>query len=159
MARSVLQFCVVAVDLGEMFGLAVTCERFEASKTQTVPAAHQPSEWDQLAFFCFFGLHWSSPESGDLWYKSGGSKETIWWCLQPTSPQNGHKSPVSSPVICTGGRRNSATVHSRGRGKEDWRPRRWLVAQRERRGAAFTRRWHQFGGTAKMVSALRHSMR
>ena len=38
----------------------------------------QPSEWGQIACFGYFGLHWSSPEYGDLRYNSGGSKETIW---------------------------------------------------------------------------------
>ena len=28
-----------------------------------------PSECDQTAFFSPFVLHWSSPKSGDLWYK------------------------------------------------------------------------------------------
>ena len=40
--------------------------------------SHQPAERDQTAVLTSLGLHWSSPESGDLWYKSGGSKETIW---------------------------------------------------------------------------------
>ena len=33
---------------------------------------------DQIAVFSSLGLHWSSPESGELWYESGGVKETIW---------------------------------------------------------------------------------
>jgi len=40
--------------------------------------SHQPAERDQTAVLTSLGLHWSSPESGDLWYKSGGSKETVW---------------------------------------------------------------------------------
>ena len=33
---------------------------------------HQPSEWEQIAFFNPLDLYWSSLESGDLWYKSSG---------------------------------------------------------------------------------------
>ena len=41
-------------------------------------------------FFRSLGLHWSSPESGDLWHKTGGSKETVWsrsegWLYRGTS--------------------------------------------------------------------------
>ena len=39
---------------------------------------HQPVACDQIAFFGFLGLDWSSLESGDLWYKSQVAKETIW---------------------------------------------------------------------------------
>jgi len=40
------------------------------------PAPARPL--NQIAFFSSLGLHWSSPESDDLWFKSGGSKETDW---------------------------------------------------------------------------------
>ena len=38
-------------------------------------------------------LYWSSPESGDLWYKSRQSKKTIWsycegwWCVVPDAEE------------------------------------------------------------------------
>ena len=44
-----------------------------------VAAIHQRSEWDHSAVFTSLDLYGSSPESGDLWYKSGNAKKTI--CL------------------------------------------------------------------------------
>ena len=41
---------------------------------------------DQIAVFSSLGLHCSSPESSNLWYKSGGSKEAIWSRNLPTNP-------------------------------------------------------------------------
>jgi len=47
--------------------------------------SHQISEWDQIASSNPHDLYWSSPESGDLCYKSGGQKTTVrshpsgWW--------------------------------------------------------------------------------
>ena len=52
--------------------------RREAPSSPRGSASHQPSEWDQIAFFSSLGLHWSSPESGDLRNTSGASKETVW---------------------------------------------------------------------------------
>ena len=46
---------------------------------------HQPSERNQIAFFLFLDLYWSSPKTGDLWYKSRQLKWTScspsagWW--------------------------------------------------------------------------------
>ena len=31
---------------------------------------YQPSAWDHIVSFDSLDLYWSSPESGDLWYKS-----------------------------------------------------------------------------------------
>ena len=42
----------------------------------------QPAACDQIAFFSFLGLHWSSSESGDLWYKSQVANETIWFRVE-----------------------------------------------------------------------------
>ena len=38
---------------------------------------HQPSEWDQIAFFSSLAFQWSSPDSSDLWYKSRQLKKTV----------------------------------------------------------------------------------
>jgi len=38
---------------------------------------HQPSERDKIACFSHLDLYWSWPESGDLWYKSGGSQKKV----------------------------------------------------------------------------------
>ena len=40
--------------------------------------SHGFTNKSQNAFVCCVSLHSSSPESCDLWYKSGGSTETIW---------------------------------------------------------------------------------
>ena len=36
-----------------------------------VPLYHQPSQWGQIACLYPLGLYWFSPESDDLWYRSG----------------------------------------------------------------------------------------
>ena len=35
---------------------------------------------DQIGLFSATGWRWRSPESDDLWFTSGGSKETVWSC-------------------------------------------------------------------------------
>ena len=42
---------------------------------------HQPSERNQIAFFLFLDLYWSSPKTGDLWYKS---KRLKWTSCSPS---------------------------------------------------------------------------
>ena len=54
-------------------------EALRSACTHTPETCHQPSEWDQIAFSSFLDLYWSSPESGDLWRTSGGSKKSV--CL------------------------------------------------------------------------------
>ena len=38
---------------------------------------HQPSSRSQIFFLVLCDVHWGSPESGDLWYKSRGAKNVI----------------------------------------------------------------------------------
>jgi len=79
--------------------------------------------------FIFLGVCWSSPESGDLWYRLGSSKETICGLVvsvrraldcktrprmaggeaSTTSPQSAINSPRLLLSVCTGACRNLAT--------------------------------------------------
>ena len=85
----------------------------ERSKGQTQGATRTKaqvlsSEWHQIAFFRSFGLHWSSPESGDLLYTSGGSQGTTWsrsWEERSKGQTQGAtrtKSQVMSPWLFEG---------------------------------------------------------
>ena len=51
---------------------------FKNDHFSRLPPDHPPSVWDQSAVFSSLELHGSSPESGDLWYKSRQLKKTIW---------------------------------------------------------------------------------
>ena len=42
------------------------------------PNTTSPQSGIKSSFLSPRNLHWSSPESGDRWYNSGGSKGTVW---------------------------------------------------------------------------------
>jgi len=96
---SASQFCEVVVL------------KSETVPNGTTPGAHHPPVWNQSAIFTSPDLCGSSPESGDLCYKSGDAKMTI--CLVFAAVHEG-QSRVQVPNR-SGGRGGRA----RGRGEID----------------------------------------